>query len=52
MKSKVKAGVKDGLSYVAPVDQKVLRSETNEKSQRPVCTKKSVKSDRGTFTLK
>lgn len=46
---KTTAGVKDGLSSVAPLGQKELRSETNEKSQRPVVKKESVKSDRGSF---
>ena len=49
---KVKAGVKDGLSSVKPLGQKQLRGETNEKSERPVAKSESVKSDRGSFTIR
>ena len=47
---KVKAGVKDGLSEVSPLGQKELRGVVKA-GQKPVKTKGSVKSDRGSFKL-
>ena len=39
-----------GYSEEGKIDkEQKLRAETNEKTQRPVATNKSVKSDRGTF---
>jgi hypothetical protein len=52
MKTNVKAGVADGVSSAAPLGQKELRSETNEKSQRPVIKEQKVSSNRGNFKIK
>lgn len=42
-----------GLSEMTKFDaKKPLRSETNEESQRPVSTSVSVKTSRGSFTIK
>jgi hypothetical protein len=46
-------GNKLGLSEQQKFDvKKPLRSETNEKSQRPASKTESVKTDRGSFKMK
>lgn len=51
MATNVQAGIVDGVSSAKPLGQKNLRSETNEKSQRPVVKKENVSSDRGKFKI-
>lgn len=47
-----KDGIKSGLSDRQPIGQDKPRGETDEKTMRPTKSGESVKSDRGSFTVK